>query len=308
MTNRGLFKGRFTPAGLVEQIPHGTWGPSRQVAGTQSVLQQWGGSAATAGLGTPLVINLPIDNQGPLTESAWTVIAEELPCDMEGIQILAAYFANSAIVYNLYFQFAIGKPGKEKIIIPGLLSSCRDAVVNTMEFIGPVPIKIPAGARVSVRYVSDSSVSTVNFSPKITVIFHRKWPNAGTQAACIPFTQFDAQGRFSTGGVANAENSWTDIGISPFYAKWVIPSIGLYSQLNSTTLLVDWSYLDSSGNNVIFLENIPVHTNANENMTMGSSIPIPCSIPSGARLQTRRQAGTVAISIMSLQTLLLIGD
>lgn len=306
MTNRGIFKGRFTPSSMADQISAGTWGASRQAAGTPSVLQQWGGTGTVAA--APCVISIDMSGQAPgvRVESAWVTIAEELPCDMEGIQFTAWGFASTASYFTYYFEFAIGKPGKEKVIIPGILVSMRETVVNTIEYIGPVPVKFPAGSRVSVRIFSERS-STVATTVRMTSIFHRRWPGAGTKCVRFPDYVTPDLGHIS-GGSVHTKTGWFYLDHTPIDARWILHSAGFQTQINSATILVDYSYLDSSGNNVVFLENVPVHTNSSENITVGSQIPIPCNIPAGSNIQVRMQAGSVTVSVQQVAQLLLIGD
>jgi len=218
------------------------------------------------------------------TKGSYTQIVASLARSCSGI-LLQMFVATQV---SMLMDIAIGGAGSEIVVIPNLsVSAVGSTNVSGSLFI---PLYLPAGTRVAVRCQASTGSATVRVkSVFITDTFiglqqlASRYENWGAVAATSRGTLVTASGSVDTKG------AWTQlIAASAFTTKWLL--IGLQPDFNRN-YAVDIGVGGAGAEQVVIPNLDPI------NISLGTCISLPFSIPGGSRVSARAAANVGSITI-----------
>lgn len=190
-------------------------------------------------------------------------------------------------------DIGVGASGSEVVIIPNLHINTR---AQAAWFAGDLPIAVPKGSRLACR--TQDSDAVANVLP-ITVHARAGRPATPPLARCAALGANTGTSRGTTvdsGGTANVDSSWTQLGQLPFHGRALMLEIGhpgatFAAQTNYVDLGV-YSGAAAGASTIEIVPDIMVRANAGGTITPFCIPPFDISIPAGYYLYVRHKSST----------------
>lgn len=250
-------------------------------------LGDWGASEGQQRVAAVRPVSLTVP--GALnTKSAWTQITAATPFDVSNLllQLTMATSNGSAL-----FDLGIGPAGAEVVLVANIPGRRISSANHAMQML--LPLSIPAGARIAVRY--QQTAATINCTAA-AVLMAATWNAAGS---CSRVATYGALPASSTGtvvdpgGTANTKGAWVELaGASEFDAVWLMLAATAAGTASTTgvNFLVDVA-IGPAGAEQVVVPDLPVYI-ATVVESSAFRVLLPVSIPAGSRVSVRMQAPT----------------
>lgn len=261
-----------------------SWGPIpiAASAGSQSMS---GGINAAASM--PIAVPAGASN----TKGAWVEVVASTGFNATLIDLIILGTGTSGSSRHMLFDIGIGGSGSEVVLVPNILVGTANSMRRYT-----LPLWVPAGTRVAVRYQCTDAAWINN----VSVVLHNTGHlQSETGASALAY---GANPAGSTGtalaipGAINTMGAWTQItaSTSASLRSILVTATGPTSATWSSApnALVDVGY-GGSGSEQILLNGLPLSWATTE-MTNNTSVTIPVNLPAGTRLAARYQATDIA--------------
>ncbi len=273
----------------------------------------WGGGGYTDVLG-----NVPASSRGTQinrnatinTEGTWTELVASTAREYQGFVLSAVKAYGVTELRAPQIDVAVGAAGSEKFLLENItIGGINTTTASAGEHI-LIPVVIPAGSRVAVRYQNGEISAHLNvlihgFSSNwlLPYGFHRA-TTYGADATDSGGTKVDA------GAVANTEGAYVEFSASttnPIRAITPIIFHSLDDQTIESSFLFDIA-VGAAASEVVIVEDIPIVTSRVEAAGPQVTPPLPVDIPSGTRLSVRARCSVTTANSRYLDVVLLCFD
>jgi hypothetical protein len=224
------------------------------------------------------------------TKGAWQELFASTAFNATLIELIPQGTGSSAQNRHMLCDIGIGAPGSEAVLVPnisiGMASSWRRFTI---------PIWVPQGSRVSVRY----QTAPLSLSMNVQLVLHatgHAQADTGSSATAYGANLAASSGTpLTLPGAIHTAGAWTQITASTTGAARALvvmpegPAGASWSQ--PADALIDIGY-GGVGTEQPLLSGLAM-TWAVTETTEGSPITLPISLPSGTRLVARYQASTI---------------
>lgn len=240
------------------------------------------------------------------TKGAWTEIVSASNntenSDNVAVELFPQHSINEAH-RNYLVDVALGEAGSEHVIIANLGLIGTQAIGDEANgYIYNLPLKIPAGVRISVR--GQSSLASSSFHALIRRLVGG-YPGFG-KTITVGADTSDTSGVNATVTSAGSWQAWVEMtsSLSENIKGFVISRIKEDSSWTNGALAMQIG-VGSAGNEVVIAGPYTMVTNgANETMTLPTTPFLPIPIASGERVSVRAAATDVAVTDFNFEYIL----
>lgn len=249
--------------------------------------QVWANLGAGTGSSRPTALTAPASLN---TKGAWTELSSGLGVPANGfIVCLSTERAGAA---DWLFDIGIGAAGSEVVLVPNLYAGCTTAQANELVSI-PIPIRIPGGQRLSMRYQASNITSE---EARGLLLPYGCGPHQFSGYELIEDLGTDTSDSGGTqvepGGTANTKGSWSQLIAStanPY--KAILVAIG--NQARDTRSGASWLVdigIGAAAAETTLVPNLPARVQAATDLPVPRFHgPLPVHIPAGTRISARAQ-------------------
>lgn len=246
------------------------------------------GIAQSGVVNTSASVPITVTASGTTTaKGPWTELVDVVACDTATVVVMSREtIATNGSDTSLLLDLGIGGPGVETPIVSNLMWGH-----HLGERVLPIPIRVPAGARLCARIQSATSSKTMEVS--CVLLGGGYATDAGSRATTYGINTTTVTGvALSTPGGANTKGAWTEISsgtAAPL--RWMIPMAAPpagITALSNCDGLIDFGY-GASGHEQVLVANLPYRHTSGEACRF-PPITLPCNLPAGTRLVARHQA------------------
>ena len=224
-------------------------------------------------------------------KGAWVELVASTTYDMTALE--TCVLVGSAAACSMLVDIGVGPAGSEVVLVPDLYAETHTSVPMTMGT--RIPVKIPAGTRISARAQTNDSIArnaSVYMLPEstgATPIFGRGFQRV-VQYGCVPAST--SLTPVDPGGSANTKGAWVELcAASDIPAKALCACFASNRNTNLTTgdYLVDIG-IGTAGNEVVLLPNYFVSVNTTSDVLREYTTVLPVELPVGTRIVARAQS------------------
>lgn len=220
------------------------------------------------------------------TYSAWTQIAASTDIDAVGFWLNGTtdFQTSGSANSRMLVDVAIGASSSELAVVSSIMAH---HTADGLSWSVWVPVKIPAGSRVSVRMELDTTATTQDYFTVTLVGYSMDgFPGFG---ACDTMgdNTGSSRGTTVTAGSANTKGSWSQIVASTAhdYRELLVAADHFSNQGRG---LLDIG-VGGSGSEVVLIPDLHVNFGQQNQAGKGQYWNLPVSIPAGTRLAARTQ-------------------
>lgn len=253
---------------------------------------------------TAIVANTALTNSGVAnTKSSWVEVVASTSEDCNGLQIVNSGATNAAgNSTGVLLDVGVGAAASEVVIVPDVLMGSRLQVVVGLF----LPVFIPKGSRVALRFQSDSAALNPGFrvrfftKRKSDLRFGRYLANYGADQA----TSF---GVSIVSGAANSKTAWTEITAAT--TERMMGGVLTVQTNGDNTMTANGWVVDvgagASGSEIVICPDIYYSTGTNESADLiNAGMPwFPCDVPAGTRLAARFTTADITADRLDVQVL-----
>lgn len=221
------------------------------------------------------------------TKGSWLEIVASTVCD--GIGLIVCVRVQSATWYLI--DIGIGAAGSEKVLIPNLLSGSS----NYAPFVFYLPIRVPAGSRLSARFQSDSTTMVVAVN-LIVAGGDMRWARMPRCSTIGVDTSISRGTLVPVPGSVNTKGAWVELSaaISHDFHYCVLMTGTGDGRISSRQYLLDIG-VGASGSETAVLSNLGmVDPHSTGDMWCPYALALPMFIPSGSRVSARMQVDSLS--------------
>lgn len=228
------------------------------------------------------------------TKGSWTqlIAAASIVAPVIGISVSIANNPTSGAAVRSFFDIGVGGSGSEVVLISNLAFVGPSNASNQP---GPaeifIPVRIPAGTRVSCRHQSTSASKTSNV---LVTVYFGNWAEHRTFAGaeCINADTSTTSMLALTAGNSGSYGSWTNAGSTTsrtYYGGSIMAMNDTVTALSALTYVADWGWNSTACGSRWFV----AQTTEAQGSFSGSAFEFG-TIPSGTQLQIRAKCGGTA--------------
>jgi hypothetical protein len=231
------------------------------------------------------------------TKGSWTqlIAAASVTAPVIGISVSIANNLTTATAVRSFFDIGVGGSGSEQVLI------------SNISFIGPsnapnqpgpaevfIPVRIPAGTRISCRH---ASTSTSKASNVLITVYFGNWADHRTFAGaeCINADTSTTSMTAATAGNSGSYGSWFSVGSTTgrtYYGASIMVQNNTVTVLTAMSYVADWGWNSTARGSRWF----STQTTEAEGSFSGPSFDYGV-IPVGTQLQMRGKASATAESL-----------
>jgi hypothetical protein len=240
----------------------------------------------------------------PHTKGSWVTLVASTSFDVDLIDIFTyVNTSTSGVDTSQLLDIGIGGAGSEVVLIGNIPRGHVPSGGHSVMF----PVRIPAGSRIAGRL--QSAVVSGQHSTGLILSASSGW-NRSNSGGLV--TTYGADTATSSGAVladtgsANTKAAWTQItAATTSRHRFLVPVPSLAA--GDTSITTSFYLYDigigAAASEVAILSNIPLASNAIEDIRCPTLPPLLRDIPEGTRLSARFQKGTVAGEPLSMTIL-----
>lgn len=220
------------------------------------------------------------------TKGSWVQLIASTSFAADGIVVKAAIVL--VAVGQHLTDIGIGAAASEQVLLPDLFSQWATLPSPALYVL---PIRIPAGTRISARTQSNATTSQIVVSGQI---FQGGWdmPRLGRLTAYGVNTADTGGTQVDPGGTIHTKGSWSELVASTAHrTRHLSIAFGGQNNLVRTTAnqLLDVG-IGAGGSEVVLIPNIFVYQNLSTDSFHPLVTQYPCDIPAGTRIAVRAQS------------------
>lgn len=221
------------------------------------------------------------------TKGAWVELFASTAFNTTWLDLIVMGTANSGANRHMLCDVGIGPAGSETVLIPNVAIGCAGGIRRY-----PIPIWVPAGTRIAVRYQTLTTSHPITLQIAIHNTGHLQSDTGNGAIACGVNTATSSGTALALAGAINTLSAWTEITASTSAAirSLLVTTQGPLSAswADNASVLIDVGY-GASGAEQVLISGLPMGWGTTE-MTDSTPLILPVNLPSGTRLVGRYQS------------------